>query len=337
MKTKSDLNLVLTYACDFSCKHCICNAGPFRKEVMSYEKAVNYLDTAVSVLDLASVGYTGGEPFMVYPLLKDLMNYAYRKYGLSAGVVTNCGWCKSPQTAAQRIEELIECGLRSIVVSLDSFHLEFVSLESIKNVVDAALKYNLQITVNTVVTRNVQISKRDAKNLLSINDDFIESGRIEFKEFGPLRIGRAKRFLSPDEYIDTTDETHFNGNCPYIINTPAIAPDGNVYSCCCFGDAAKEPEQLVGYCGNSNMTPLRDILVAMDNNLLFNILKTSGPYAILKNLQNNNPNLTTRGRYLTNCDICVELYHNQEVKKALQSFLKSLSSKDRKEVKTCSK
>ena len=320
---KANLNLVLTYRCNFTCRHCISNCSPARTETMSREQAVSYIDTAAEVLKLQSVGYTGGEPFLVYPLLQELMIYTFKTYKLPGGVVTNCFWAQDKKTAEQRIAELYECGLRSIVVSLDSFHADFIGIESIRNVVEAALDHHLQVAINTVVTKSGRIAKPDVAPLLHIDKELIELGRVTVKEFGPLRVGRAKEGLKPEEFIETEQEQYFNGECPFVISTPSIAPDGSVYACCCFGDASRNPEQLIGYCGNENEQKLQEILAAMDKNLLFNIIKKCGPYSLLKTLQQKNPGLRTRGRYLSNCEICVELYYNEAVKRELQVFLQA--------------
>lgn len=292
---------------------------------MPSEKAVAYIDQAAKVLELNGVGYTGGEPFLVYPQLKELMNYTSTTYGLPGGVVTNCFWAENPKIASKKIDELYQCGLRNMVVSLDSFHLDFVSLVSIKNVVASALNYDLTLTVNTVVTRSGKIAKQDVPNLLAIEPSLIENGQVTIKEFGPLKIGRAKKCINSEDYIETENVQYFNGNCSFVIKTPSIAPDGSIFACCCFGDTAKNPQELIGYCGNAHKNNLTDIFLAMQNNLLLNILREKGPYTILKILQENNPNLPIAGKYLSNCAVCVELYHNPAVKKALLEFLNSLA------------
>ena len=317
----ANLNLVLTYRCNFTCRHCISNCGPKRTETMSFAQAADYIDAAFEAIKLQSVGFTGGEPFLVYPLLKELLGYVHEKYHLPGGVVTNCFWAQDKKTADERITELYNCGLRNIVVSLDSFHLDFIGVNPIKNVVEAALDHNLHVTVNTVVTRTGHIAKPDVVPLLNIDRKLIECGRVTVKEFGPLRIGRAKECLEPAEFIETEQEQYFNGACPFVIATPSIAPDGSVYACCCFGDTADGPESLVGYCGNANKDKLQNILRAMEKNLLFNIIRECGPYSLLKILMQRNPVLPVRGRYLSNCEVCVEMYQNDEVRRELQKFL----------------
>ena len=144
---------------------------------------------------------------------------------------------------------------------------------------------------------------------------------ITLKEIVPLRVGRALTQIPRESLIDTEDEQFFNGKCPYVINTPTITPNGSVYACCCFGDAQTNPHDLIGYCGNVNTESFEDVFEGMQKNLIFNIFSKHGPYSLLKMIVEQQKEIVIRGKYLSTCDICVELYHNPNVRKSLSEFL----------------
>lgn len=321
----ANLNLLLTYKCNYLCNHCISSCGPKREETMSFNQAKDYIDNTLSVIEVGNVGYTGGEPFLYYDLLKHLMDYTYNKYGIPGGVVTNSFWAVSKEIVKEKLDELYKCGLRSMVISCDSYHLKYVSVEAIRHVVHKALELGIPICINTIVTKNTKICKNDIPGLLSLSKADIENN-VTIKEIGPLRIGRALTHISAENLIDTDNESYFNGSCPYVINTPTITPNGSVYACCCFGDAQKDPEKLIGYCGNIHKDTFENVLGAMKSNLLFNIIANYGPYSLLKTITETEKDIPLRGRYLSTCDICVELYHNPRVRSALGKLLESLVS-----------
>ena len=321
----ANFNLVLTYRCNFSCDHCLSNCGPNRKETMSLEQARYYIDETVSNIKVHNVGFTGGEVFLCYDLVRELTDYTYQQYGIPGGVVTNCFWANSRETAKQIITELYHSGLRTMVVSCDSFHLQYVPAESIRRVVHQALALGISVTVNTVVTKDGSICKNDIPNLLALSPADMQNNLI-LKEIGPLRLGRAAQAIRSENYIDTQHEQYFNGSCPFVMVTPTITPNGCMYACCCFGDAEVNSSDLIGYCGNANEEPLGQVYYKMQNNLLFHLLSRHGPYSLLKTVKEKRPDLKVRERYLGTCDVCVELYHNLEVRSALVEYLSGISA-----------
>jgi MoaA/NifB/PqqE/SkfB family radical SAM enzyme len=319
-----NLTLLLTYRCNLLCRHCISDCGPARTEGMTFDQAVEYIDRAVEAIDVDVVGYTGGEPFLRYPLLRRLMDYAHGKYGIAQGVVTNGSWAIRPELARRRLAELHKCGLRALTLSCDGFHLEWMPVERLRYVLQAAMELGLAVTVNTTVTRSTRVSKTDAPALLQVPPE--RAGKdVLFKEFGPLMIGRARDQIPRESLIGSRDESWFDGLCPFVTRTPTIAPDGSVFACCCFGDAEKDPERQVGYAGNANREPLGELLRRMNGSVLFRLFAERGPWAVMQLVRRQDSGLPILGRYLSNCEVCVELYHNPEIRRVLQSTLESLT------------
>lgn len=320
-----NLNLITTYRCNFTCRHCISDCSPSRNEVMDISTAKKYIDETVAAVEVGNVGYTGGEPFLIYDTVLSLMDFTAGKYGIPGGMVTNCYWANDASVTNVKMNELYKSGLRSLVVSCDSFHLEFVPLENIKRVVHKALDLGITTNVNIVVSKNGSVSKNNITKLLSISLDDFKKG-LTIKEFGPLLIGRAKSEITSEEIIDTDNQAFYNGICPFVVNTPSISPYGNIYACCCFGDDAYNGEDRIGYCGNAERDGIKNVFERMKQDLLFNLLANVGPYRVLEIIMDNFGQIRTRGRYLSTCDVCVELYHNHEVRKHLVDMLQMILS-----------
>ncbi|HEY3489168.1 MAG TPA: radical SAM protein [Candidatus Deferrimicrobiaceae bacterium] len=318
-------NLLLTYRCNYECRHCISDCGPARRETMSFDEARRWIDEAAECLGPSQIGYTGGEPFLLYEQLRKLIEYGRQRHGIAGGVVTNCYWAGNAISAGRRIRELHAAGLRNIVVSLDDHHLEFVSPEQVKRVVHAALGLGISVCVNTVVTRTGSIRKNDVPRLLGLSPADIARGAVMLKEFGPLKIGRAAREIAPAEYIETDQADHFDGACGFVTKIPTVTPDGSVFACCCFGNSAGNPADRIGYCGDAREGGLRRVLSVMEDNLLFRLFAECGPYRVLQLAMASSPWLSTHGRYLSNCDVCVELYHNPALRETLLALLRKWS------------
>jgi len=73
--------------------------------------------------------FTGGEPFLNFGLLTEMVRTARRLGIPSTFVETSCFWCVDDETTRRRLEELKDAGLSGILVSVNPFILEKVPFE----------------------------------------------------------------------------------------------------------------------------------------------------------------------------------------------------------------
>ena len=141
------LKINLLYQCTAQCPHCrfFCTNDSVARQPDS--------DTPLAVaarlkqscgLDMAVV--LGGEPTL-FPrqttrLLRDL-----RALGLATRLETNAWWAKTYASAIELLSPLRDIGTQ-VMLSLDAFHLPFVSVEAVANAVracvDLGIDYNLE-------------------------------------------------------------------------------------------------------------------------------------------------------------------------------------------------
>lgn len=316
------LNLVLTYTCNFRCRHCISDCGPERRETMDAVTAIADIDACVAAGGVSAVGYTGGEPLLVPGLLKELMAHVQQRHGLPQGLVSNCFWATSDEAAARVLGELHDLGLSILTVSCDTFHTDYGALDNIRRAVRAAQGLGLNVCINTVVTRRGRISSKELPELLGLP---AEGPRPSFREFGPIRVGRAAREIPAEDFIETDDRSVYSGRCLFVLDTPSIAPSGDLYACCCFGDAATDPELRIGHVGNLRQASAAELFAAMRQDLLLNLLASHGPLSLLETLEARVPGLPLRGAYFTTCDVCVDLFTNPPVRAALGDLLREMA------------
>jgi hypothetical protein len=73
--------------------------------------------------------FTGGEPFLNYPLLLKAVATAEELGIPSTFVETNCFWCKNDAVTEEKLALLKEVGLKGIMISVNPFYAEYVPFE----------------------------------------------------------------------------------------------------------------------------------------------------------------------------------------------------------------
>lgn len=120
-----DLGLILTYKCQCACAHCLYNCGPAWKDWISPEEIQTALDITRIWGNSYRVHFTGGEPFLNFPLLLHAVKVA-AAMGIPCYVETNAGWCIHPTQVEERFSTLKQAGLSSILISCSPFHAETI-------------------------------------------------------------------------------------------------------------------------------------------------------------------------------------------------------------------
>lgn len=305
------ISLILTKKCNALCRHCGFNSGPGNSETMTKEEAKYYIGSARNLASLKMVSFTGGEPFLYYPLVYEIMSFA-RGLGLASEIVSNSYWASSYAEAYDRLGELREMGLVNYVTSLDDFHIEFIQMDSIHNAINAAYDLGLKVTVKTLEYESAVIKSKDIATLLNItpNDRFVLQGLT------PVHEGRAKGIAGfKTDNLNSTN-INFLGGCDKIIKFPAVEPTGNLFPCCGFGNGAR-------LAGNGLSEDFYELLVRMQNNLLFNLLATAGPLEIYRRVKERMPQLQ-EPIFSNPCEMCNYLYGSEEVGGAVYQVMQDL-------------
>jgi hypothetical protein len=144
--------ILLSYNCSAACKHCMyaCSRawrGDWITEDDLYLLLRNiapYIQTSPFGEEAFSLNYglhfTGGEPFLNFPLLLKGVEMA-TSLGISGLFVeTNCSWATSDELTLERLQLLKGEGLNSILISVNPFYLEFVPFERTERVVNISRK-----------------------------------------------------------------------------------------------------------------------------------------------------------------------------------------------------
>ena len=136
---KKQLSFQLTWTCDIACKHCCQDHTRLSLDVATARKTIDGFYTS-GLID--SVGFSGGEVFEEYEALVALTQYCHR-YDLPVGLVTNANWARTYDVAYRKLEPLVYCGLKTVCVSYDAYHAQFVPYRQVLHALEAAQTFGL--------------------------------------------------------------------------------------------------------------------------------------------------------------------------------------------------
>lgn len=128
---------------------------------------------------LNQLQFTGGECMLCYEDILDVAHYAYSKYNLSSGFLSNCFWATSREAAREKLKKLYDAGMRVMTVSTGDDHQEWVSL---RQCMDAAIEA-ANLYYYSVYMR-VELHDRQSKSfeMLDADDEFsslVKRGKIK--------------------------------------------------------------------------------------------------------------------------------------------------------------
>lgn len=140
------LDFLLTFRCNAACAHCITQSNPHRTERLTFEEVLGALEAGAEQ-GRRWVNFTGGEPFTEYKMLRGLVEAA-NGLGYYVAADTNAYWGRSREKARRMISELREAGLDALFPSADSYHLPWIPVSSVLNVVEECESQGLTCEVN---------------------------------------------------------------------------------------------------------------------------------------------------------------------------------------------
>ena len=303
------LALQLSYRCNAICRSCAFDCSPGSLDVMSMRNACKVLDRANDLPVAPIIGFTGGEPFFHLNFLRDLCRLIKNKLDFKIIISTNAFWAKTIDQTKDLLQEFLNLGLVSLLISMDDFHQEFVPLGNIRNTLTIAQDLNITCALQCIETR----TSRKA-------DDFIQELDIELKEdlvkivSNPCTpVGRAVREIPEDEFVHSWQNQA--GTCS-MLSIWLTDPRGKVVSCC--GPVVEE----FPFVGNAFEESIADIIHSANADPLLNALAAwGGPFLLFKVLAENGfPHFAT-GRYVSACHACYCLFRNQAAMDVLREKL----------------
>ena len=134
--------LLLTYKCTCACEFCYYNCSPDKDGLMPVETAIGaWHSLRILAGDDARIHITGGEPFLYWDHLQEILKEAKsERLGKADLIETNGFWATTDTIAAQRLRRLDELGMHRLKISIDPFHQEYVDIEPARRLAQMAIE-----------------------------------------------------------------------------------------------------------------------------------------------------------------------------------------------------
>lgn len=292
----ASLTLLVTEKCNIPCRHCLFG----RRDLMNsgrdmpLEDALDYVEQMAEISAAEnmsfSVRFSGGEPFLRYPEILEIIRFARQKGAEEVGTMSNGFWGKDFERAKGLARELKEAGLGSVCFSFDDFHQEHIPVSTVCNAIrgclDAGLNYQIKCTV-TKKTRRIP-------EVLGDLGDLLLNQSIVIQEIPCYPEGSATTMLPAG---DLFYENGIPGQpCPSGLML-AIVPDGTTFPCC----GASWNHRLV--MGNAQKDSLGGLFEKMRRGSLMCMLREKGPSFFVPYYEQAGHHLQKEG-YVSYCDLC---------------------------------
>lgn len=219
------VSINLDSKCNATCDHCCFSCSPksslkmeesyIKKQILEFSK-----NPKIEV-----ISFTGGEIFLNYSLLKELMIITHT-YGKKITLITNGFWGSSRKLISEYFADFDKYNVVALTISYDEYHSPFVKLKSVKNILDHRLLYpNIDVSLNMAVTKD-----KMSHNILEELGDAVLGMKIT--KFPLITVGAAKEKINK-EIMHNFYNLFENRN---LLNCPGFEivyhHDGEIYPCC---------------------------------------------------------------------------------------------------------
>jgi hypothetical protein len=312
----------VTYDCPISCKYCVTRSGPHGGPSLD----ADFMKEAIRMLlergHLYSVIFTGGEPLLKLAEVQETIRFAHSQ-GLWTRIVTNAFWAKEPTVAKEVLKQLKEAGLCEINFSCDDLHQEHIPLANIYNAFWAAKSIELPVLIAHKRIVNMRISPEYLSDFLKVNLKEFKEGKE--RQDGPdlystsltIPVGHGAESLNEDEYIlYPQNVSAWTAPCSGVLNGLVISPEKKLRMCCGMMEQSV-PELMFGVWDGSRIV---EMITGADTDLMANWLALEGPYGLMKFIQEKDPAVSFKKRYVNHCHLCNDILTRPDTRAVLSKY-----------------
>lgn len=273
-KLWNSAGLLLTYKCNCACEFCYYNCSPRQDGLMPAEMFISAWQSLKALAgDGARIHVTGGEPFLYWEHLEEILTLAAKENSGTVGSVeTNGFWATNEEIIEHRLKVLDELGVCRLRITCDPFHQEYVDIEPVRRL--AHMAFEMLGDERVLVRWRKYLDEPVEMKGLSPTE--LERQYVMSLENYPCRFtGRAGRRLA-ELVASKPIEQLASENCKSAFlgaKGVHIDPFGNVFSGTCSGIVL----------GNINEAPLEDIWTRFHpkNEEIIDTLFKAGPFGLL--------------------------------------------------------
>lgn len=300
-----NITINITSKCNAQCKHCCFSCSPNNKEELNDKEIWEIINYAISNNEINEIAITGGEPF----LREDLVYKIIKRVSDNNKVVTcisNGFWATTYENARNKLKKLSNLGLTRLTISYDEFHVEYIPVKNIKNILEASIQLPLKVSMNISVTK-----EKTSNALLDELQDYLLG--VPITRFSVAPVGAAK-MLNDNFYYKLDIDKPLK--CSEPASGMVIHHDGYVYPCCSplIFDTSLRIGSIRDY-------TLNDLNKKFHSNLLLYVVKKEGLNWFVRKCKEKGYN-KFRKKYISSCQLCHELFKDYKIMNLLYDDLK---------------
>jgi hypothetical protein len=248
--------------------------------------------------------FSGGEPFLNFPLLCTAVEMAGEHGIPSLFVETNCFWCVDDETTAGKLRMLKEKGLHGILISVNPFYLEYVPFERTERAVRTAVS----VFGNNTAVYQPEFYRRFVRHGFS--------NRVSLEKY--LRLEGGYELWSSVEFF-------FMGRAPYALSAKLNSYFRSRSASMFFSTPCTPPflrswhnhfdnygNFIPGYCGGISIGDCRDLDRLLQEGIQtdeFPVLKfiLDDDFSGMLSFSRERGYVELESGYLSKCHLCVDM------------------------------
>lgn len=304
------LVLETTDRCNAACGMCYQAAGPRGSDIrgdaeLSQDVVLRVIEEASHLVEVGSrLHISGGEAFLRHAQTLEAFRWGKQCGYANIGSTTNGFWARTEKIARRRCDELLSAGVDYLELSFDHWHLPYVPLSRVTNLLRAARASGITVIVRTLTSRSHHIDALFA----SFSDAELLGVLIANGTVHPVGRG-AVELDSEDIYYGAGPV----GACEELL-TLTISPNGNVYPCCAGADMT---ESLAS--GNVNRDSLRDAVFKMRTDRMIRQVIHGGTGSLIPVIEALGLGHKLQPRYDNICHLCWDVFRDDQLAGALRN------------------
>lgn len=228
------IEFLITYDCTGKCIHCSEGDHKFSGIHINGESGANALKEILKIHNIESVMTFGGEPLMYHSEVYKIHSAANSLNIPHRQLITNGYFSKNNEEIKTVCKNLKKAGVNDILLSVDSFHQETISLEPVKFFAQTLKDLGMPIRTNPAWIKNKDFECLYNLKTKEILKEFEKlcitegSGNIVFP-WGNAKKNLSRYFTDSENYINPYEEN------PAELKSVSIEPDGtflngNIYT-----------------------------------------------------------------------------------------------------------
>jgi hypothetical protein len=316
------LGLIVTHQCTAACDHCCYACNPRVTERIPPKRLAELIDEAREIPSIGSIGFTGGEPFLLGQELDELIARA-RSHGFLATCNTNAYWAVNPKAARERVRRLRDAGLTVLSISTGTMHSRYVPVERVVNAAVAAYDAGIGVAVSIEKYKGSKFNTSALTLHPAIKGLRRRRGfDIDFNPWIPNAAGVGKAQLRHTPSYSRFRRENISP-CEVVLDIIAVKPDMTLTACCGL-PIESIPELALGSVSDKS---LGDAIAKARDDFLKIWLHVAGPERMLRFVKRYLPNYQLPIESAHPCQTCFYLHNDPIALRVLREHQDEVEAK----------